>query len=172
MSSKGLSTEYAEALYQVAVTRWVKNLSLAEERLRNVLPALDEPSRAAAEKEQLLAGALPGSELEQVRDFLLLLASKNHIHLLPEIVARFRRMTRLGAEAQMVHVTTAVPLTTDEETSLRAKLSARYGQGLDFSFALDPDILGGVIVRVGDTVIDGSIVGQLASLKADLSESL
>lgn len=172
MSVKGLSKEYAEALYQVAVDQWVKQLSSAEERLRlgDAIATLDNPAIEFARKEQIITEALPDAEADQARRFLLLLARKNHVRLLPDIVARFRHMTRRGVEARETRVTSAVPLSPQEEEALRIKLAARFGQDLEFAFVVDPSILGGVVVRVGDRVIDGSVAGQLASLKNSLSE--
>jgi F0F1-type ATP synthase delta subunit len=53
----------------------------------------------------------------------------------------------------------------EERTKLEAKLRGQYGDELAFDYRLDPAILGGVVVRIGDVVIDGSVAGKLAVMK-------
>ena len=70
-----------------------------------------------------------------------------------------------------VKVSSAVPLTKEEQAALRGKLEARFGQGLDLTFEVEPAVLGGVVVRVGDQVIDGSVKGKLDALAQTLAQS-
>ncbi len=69
-----------------------------------------------------------------------------------------------GAKAE---VTSALPLALDEQTAIRADLATRGTLNVDFK--VDPKILGGLVVRVGDRVVDASVSGQLESLKQSLS---
>jgi F-type H+-transporting ATPase subunit delta len=61
-------------------------------------------------------------------------------------------------------VSSAVPLTREEQGSLAQRLEARFGEPLELRFEVQPSVLGGVVVRVGDQVIDGSIKGKLDAL--------
>jgi len=63
-----------------------------------------------------------------------------------------------------VRISSAVPLTDDEQTALREKLEARFSHDLDVRFDVEPSLLGGVVVRAGDQVIDGSVKGKLDAL--------
>jgi F-type H+-transporting ATPase subunit b len=76
----------------------------------------------------------------------------------------------LGAQAgqQAAVITSALPLTADEQAIARQDILARLGGAGSVAFKVDPDILGGLIVRVGDKVIDGSMAGKLESLRASL----
>jgi F-type H+-transporting ATPase subunit delta len=65
-------------------------------------------------------------------------------------------------------VSSAVALTGDEQSALGEKLDARFGQPLELRFDVDPSLLGGVKVRVGDQVIDGSVKGKLEALAQSL----
>jgi ATP synthase F1 delta subunit len=65
-------------------------------------------------------------------------------------------------------VSSAVPLTSDEQASLAQRLEARFGEPLELRFEVEPSVLGGVVVRVGDQVIDGSIRGKLDALAQTL----
>jgi F-type H+-transporting ATPase subunit b len=68
-----------------------------------------------------------------------------------------------------VIVISAIPLTDAEEDIIREELGDRTGRDLDLTFRVNPDVLGGLIVRAGDRVIDGSVVGQLERLQESLS---
>ncbi len=68
-----------------------------------------------------------------------------------------------------VRVSSAVALTKEEEKALREKLTARFGEDLSFRFEVESSLLGGVVVRVGDQIIDGSVKGKLESLRHTLA---
>ena len=67
-----------------------------------------------------------------------------------------------------VEIASAVPLTEAEQASLADKLTAQYGSGLQFDYRVDPALLGGLIVRIGDKLIDGSVASKLAAMKQTL----
>lgn len=66
-------------------------------------------------------------------------------------------------------VTSAVPLTEAEREALEARLHARYGSDLPIVYTVDPAILGGLIVRVGDRYVDGSVATRLGQLRQTLT---
>ena len=70
-----------------------------------------------------------------------------------------------GASAE---VTSALPLTADEKESVRKDILSKLGESATVAFRVDPEILGGLVVRVGDKVLDGSVAGQLEGLRASL----
>lgn len=70
-----------------------------------------------------------------------------------------------GAKAE---VTSALPLSASEEQALRAELVSRLGPGAEVTFRVDPEILGGVVIRAGDRILDGSVAGRLESLRTSL----
>ena len=65
-------------------------------------------------------------------------------------------------------VTSALPLTADEQAQANSDIVNRLGGAASVAFKVDPAILGGLIVRVGDKVIDGSVAGKLENLRASL----
>lgn len=75
----------------------------------------------------------------------------------------------IGPAEGPVVVTSAVPLTDNEQGAVRQDLVTRLGKGAEVSFQVDPQILGGLLVQVGDRVIDGSLAGQLGQLRQTLS---
>ena len=80
------------------------------------------------------------------------------------------RDTEPTSATMKVKVSSAVPLTKQEQAALRGKLEARFGQGLDLAFEVEPAVLGGVVVRVGDQLIDGSVKGKLDALAQTLAQ--
>ena len=92
----------------------------------------------------------------------------NDIGLLDDVEEALARIYRgEGAGPQRAVITTAVPLSEEEKDRIRARLSEQFG-ALEFVFQVDPDMLGGVIVRVGDTLIDDSVRGRLEALRQNL----
>jgi F-type H+-transporting ATPase subunit b len=75
-----------------------------------------------------------------------------------------------GAEihGENAEVTSALPLTSEEQASVKKDMIARMGGAASVSFRVDPKILGGLVVRVGDRVVDGSVAGQLQNLRQNL----
>ena len=74
----------------------------------------------------------------------------------------------IGGGAASVEVTSALPLTTDEQEAVRRDIVARLGGSPSVVFRVDPNILGGIVIRVGDKVIDASVAGRLEGLRASL----
>jgi F-type H+-transporting ATPase subunit delta len=79
-------------------------------------------------------------------------------------MAELERMIRGGPQVQVARVTTAVSLSEQEKDAFRKKLAAQYGESLGFDFSVDPALLGGAIVQVGDKLIDGSVATRLEAL--------
>jgi len=76
-----------------------------------------------------------------------------------------REATSSGLAAR---VSSAVPLKDDEQAALREKLETRFRQSLELRFEVEPSLLGGVVVHVGDQIIDGSVRGRLDALTQTL----
>lgn len=74
----------------------------------------------------------------------------------------------IGGGARSVEVTSALPLTADEQEAVRRDIVARLGSSPSVVFRVDPNILGGIVIRVGDKVIDASVAGRLEGLRASL----
>jgi F-type H+-transporting ATPase subunit delta len=120
-------------------------------------------------RERLLESVLDRVELRPVtRRFLLLLVNRGRIGLLEQISSSFaglvdRRLNR--AEAM---VTTAVPLNDEQKERLRSRLSELTGKTIRLEEQRDPGIIGVTIVRLGTTVIDGSIRSFLKNMRKEL----
>jgi F-type H+-transporting ATPase subunit delta len=80
------------------------------------------------------------------------------------LLEHFRRLLRLDAARRQARVESAVPLTPELQTRLVQNLARQYGEGLDLSFVVNPGLIGGVRVRVGSDILDGSVQGRLQAL--------
>jgi len=73
------------------------------------------------------------------------------------------------AGAMTAHVITALPLSPDEQETVANTLAEHLGERPELEFEVDPSILGGLVIRIGDRLIDGSVAGKLAALQEQLS---
>ena len=81
------------------------------------------------------------------------------------ILSHFQRLVKLDLARRTARVESAVPLAPALQASLQANLARRYGAGLQFVFALNPSLIGGVRIQVGSDVYEGSLRGRLAALE-------
>jgi F-type H+-transporting ATPase subunit delta len=163
---------YASAFYEAALERWTTTLDgvaaalAGNAQLTARLAATDTEFTA---RQRLLDGVIPPDSDLPVRNLLAVLLQNGELGLLPDITAALRERARqIGAAPVPVEVVTALPLADDQQQALVAKLQAQYGAHLTFSYRVDPAILGGLIVRVGDKLIDGSVASKLAAMKQAL----
>ncbi len=82
------------------------------------------------------------------------------------ILSHFQRLVKLDIERRSAHVESAVPANEALQSSVKANLAQRYGQGLSVTFAANPALIGGLRVKVGSDVYDGSVKARLAELEA------
>jgi len=81
------------------------------------------------------------------------------------ILTHFHRLVKLDIEKRTARVESAAPLSSDLQTQIQTGLARSYGKGLDISFAQNPELIGGLRIRVGSDVYDGSVQGRLAELQ-------
>lgn len=127
-------------------------------------PAITLDRRLTALNDLLIAMNAP----DAVAGLARVLLRRGRILELPRVAAFFHeladaRLNRVGA-----HVTTAIELRGDERDRLRKSLEAYSGRNVRMTTRVDPEIIGGVVARIGDTVIDGSLRTRLARLKQSL----
>jgi F-type H+-transporting ATPase subunit delta len=127
--------------------------------------AVGSKAKAAA-----LAPALQGRVSDLLRGFVGVLAANNRLDLLRGVEAAYRRILDERAGRVPVKVTTAVPLTDAQKAELTGTLKAALTREPVVSARVDPDILGGMIVQVGDSVVDTSVRTRLLSLRTLLLE--
>ncbi len=170
MANEETARTYAQAIFEQAVDRWRKSLQAAAEAAdkKGVTTQVDNPTAGFDQKKQALNSLLPTNADPEVRNFLYLLGSKNQLHLLPEVLAEFNRFVERGPAHELAWVTSAIPLDERERSQVESKIHGQFGQDLDVEYRVDPSIIGGLVIRVGDRVIDGSVSGKLTAMRQKL----
>ncbi len=172
MSAQARPEDSARAIYDLALEPWTRQLNAVREALAGnpgLRTAANDVSQGVEPRLKLLAAALPEPLSEGVRRFLGTLLAAGQLGQLDLILVEFDRLVHRRAERRVAHVTSAVPLTSAEQEALRQRLYRQFGSGLEFNFTVDPALLGGIRLRVGDQVIDGSVAAKLSALRERLT---
>jgi F-type H+-transporting ATPase subunit delta len=162
---------YAAAIYEQALEGWLKNLRAVAGALRSrpdLLGLLTDPGQSFAARQRQLDSLIPAGVPREQRNFLYTLLKENQIELLDDVLDALQRMAERGPLPRVARVTSAIPLADGERAAIQARLTARFGADLGFDFLVDPEILGGLVVRVGDVVIDDSLSSRLATMREKL----
>lgn len=106
---------------------------------------------------------------QQVRNFIAVLIQHDRLNLLDEVLSEYHREVNQRLGISEVQVTTARPLADDERRSIEQKVAQLTGTQVHATYREDKSLLGGVVVRVGSTVYDGSVRGRLEKLKEQLA---
>jgi F-type H+-transporting ATPase subunit delta len=172
-----IAKPYAQALYdaaaeQAALSRIVGDanqiISLAQES-KDFEQFLTNPILSPQFKSEMFQQLLSEAVQPLTLNFLLLLASKQRERFLVAILQAFLKLVDLKAGRVVAQVTSAVPLSDAQQTSLVKQLSDYSGAEVRLELSEDTAIKGGIIVRLGDTVFDGSVATQLQQLRSLLA---
>jgi F-type H+-transporting ATPase subunit delta len=168
---------YAQALLSVAqdgnVIDQVGNDVNAIASLLKESPDLREflasPVFKADAKKAVLNRVLGDGVHPYTRNFLLVLVDRRRIFLLEGICKEFQALLRKLNQTVLAEVTTVNELTDDQRRSLQEKITAlTSARNVELETKLDPDLIGGVIIKVGSQVIDASLRGQLRRISLRL----
>ena len=168
-----LQGRYASALFDLASEQgFVTAVESDLDKLGEALKASDDLSAlirnpkvgrdAASRAIDAVAGVLGLSEL--TRNFLGVLAANRRLAALPDIVRAFAAIAAAQRGELTADVTSAHPLNDDQIALLAQKLKAREGKEVKIKASVDPEILGGLVVRIGSRQIDSSIRTRLNTL--------
>lgn len=175
MADTILARPYARAVFELAqeqstLGEWAQMLELlgliaADERVARILRA----PRVSAEDRARLMREIAGDHLDEQGDnFVRLLAANGRLPLLPQIREQFERQ-RAEAEGRVdATVISASKLTKAQQDGIAKALSKRFDAEVSLECEVDESLLGGALIRAGDTVIDGSLRGRLRRLGSDL----
>ena len=166
---------YANALFEAALERG--RIATVREQLQQVVeaeaqvpelrellrnPQLDPRARAAA------IGDVLGDADELLRNFLLVLADKGRTGQLEEIAREFERLVAEHEGVVHAELTTAVELSDDEAGKLLQQIEQASGRKVEATRAVDPDLIGGIVLQVGSHRLDASVRGRLDRLRRQL----
>lgn len=167
---------YAEALFDLAKERgtldeWRHDLRAAVEQLgsEQVLHQLSNPELQYDQVRAALQSALGPRIAPEVLNLLLLLVRRQHLLILPQVADRYDELVDRERHIEKATVRTAVPLTAPELELLQSRLAVRrHASKVLLQQEVDPAMVGGVIIRIGDTLMDGSVDARLASMRQAL----
>jgi F-type H+-transporting ATPase subunit delta len=175
---RSASLQYATALADIAleqgsadpVKKQLEDFGAAyaeSAELRNVLanPAVERAAKHGVIEK--LVARLGASRI--VRNFLFVVADNQRTHLLPEILQTFETVIRQRQGVAEAEVTSAAELTAPQKTQLQQTLERLTGRKIQAKYSLDPALLGGAVVRIGDTIYDGSARNRLNQMRAQLA---
>jgi F-type H+-transporting ATPase subunit delta len=116
-----------------------------------------------------MAKEIFGKSVDQpVLNMIGLMLRRGRIHEMPQLAAEFRRLDNARQGITVATAISAAPLTQDEIRALTERLEQLTGGRVELEIQVDPSLLGGLVVRVGDRMIDGSVRGRLERLRNQL----
>lgn len=169
---KSAARRYAEAAFEVAVRddavdAWRNELDtaaavVAEERVGRALanPAIPLETRIATAEATF--GKLVGPK---VLNLIRLMLRRGRIQELPRLAAEFRRLDDERQGIARASVTSTLPLEPDEVSALKERLASSTDRRVELDLKVDPSLLGGLVVRLGDLLVDGSVRSRLERLR-------
>jgi F-type H+-transporting ATPase subunit delta len=176
MAETGVVSRYARALFEAAraqgaveqVGSDLQGVAAVLQETPDLLEVLRAPVIPVEGKVHLVGSAFGHRVTELTLRFLQMVVQKRREVVLSEVPAEFQRLSYAMLNILPVEVSTAVPLSPEERTSLAAALDRRTGKRIQLVERTDPQLMGGMVLRLGDTIIDGSVQGQLQRLRQRL----
>ena len=176
MLANQLASKYAQAIFELAAEN--NMLDQVETELKLVESTIEEysdlstliyhPRVQGQAKKETLSKIFSQDVADIVLKFLKLLVDKRRETALPAIIREYIKFANEARNIVEAEVTTAIPLDHDQQTALINKLTLVTGKTIVLKTQINKAIIGGVIVQIGDKLIDGSITRQLKMLKNTL----
>ena len=171
-----IARPYAQAIFELAqaqqaLSTWSAMLLAAAELSQEpqIAELIRSPHVSKVEVADLFIAAGGDSFDTQGASLIKVLMENRRLDLLPEIAAQFDGLKAEAEGTITAEVTAAFELNSAQRKKLIASLSKKLGRDVELDCTVDTSLLGGVVVRAGDMVIDGSAAGKLTKLAADLN---
>lgn len=177
MTSNMYARRYSQAIFRMAlenkeVNRWQSDLRKVATLMRDqaLFSLVADAKITNEEKTRTLSNRL-GEVNPLALKLVLMLAAKNKLAVIDDITDEFQRLVDnyRGVEGtEIAEVTTAIPLDNEYQLKLAQRITEIIGKPVMLKPKVDASIIGGVVIRVGDKLIDGSVRSKLAALRKDL----
>lgn len=172
--ASGPAKRYAQAIFSLAkergaLDRWLDDLAMLNDLMSDpaVAEYFESPKVPKAEKLQAVDRVLADGQPE-ARNLAHLLVERGRMDIIPELAQLYAQMVLEERGVAVADVITAEPLGPTEQEMVQQRLSRLVGKAVQARFHVDPSIIGGVVARIGDQLIDGSVVNQLRQLRSRL----
>ena len=170
-----IARPYAEAAFEIAqqgsaLGAWSQMLRFAATIVGDarVAAALDNPRLDAGAKESLLL-SIAGDRFDaQARNFIRVLVEADRVAVLPQISAQFDALKDDAEATAKATIESAFELSDAQVAALKAALEQRFGRKIEATVSINPALIGGARVTVGDAVIDGSVQAKLDAMSTQL----
>jgi len=176
-----IASRYARALVEVVIEQKI-DPAIAVQQVKDIVATVAESKQLrmvwespaiAAEQKRAVLDAIAGQSgtLRPIRNFFAVLIDHGRIFMVEQIARQFE--TELNSQLGFVEaaITSSRALSSDEKQGLESQVERITGKKVRASYGTDGELLGGAVVRVGSTIYDGSVRGQLQKLKQQLSNS-
>ncbi|AEF95450.1 ATP synthase subunit delta [Desulfotomaculum nigrificans CO-1-SRB] len=176
MMKGAVARRYAQALYEIAVAKGtlatleeeIKGVALAVEGSAELQRVLYHPQVLPGQKKELLAALFADKISQESMNFLNLIVDKRREKYITGIAEEFVALANAARNTVTAKVTSAIELDEAAKQDILKVLAKISGKEVNPTFRVDPSLIGGVVVQIGDKVIDGSIKTRLATLKSRL----
>jgi F-type H+-transporting ATPase subunit delta len=178
MSLRTSANRYAKALFDVALEEKADLAKVGEDltAVVEMMKGSPELERAAgfsstteAQRQSLMESVSKAMTLTApVTKLLVLLAKSGKMNLIPDLADAYRERLLAHQNIVRAEVTSAAPLTPEKTKALEESLAKVTGKKVQITTSVDPELLGGVVARIGSTVYDGSVRTQLAQMRQEL----
>jgi F-type H+-transporting ATPase subunit delta len=174
MARRYSARRYARAVFEIALERqrldeWQSGLEKMARlaRDRSVVSFLESPDIRFEDKAGVLSKELGDTE-PLALNLVYLLVTRGRFGMLADIVDEYQRLLDEYSNIERVEATTAVPLNEEDKKRLAERLGGITGKKIILKHEVDPDLLGGVVVRAAGKLLDGSTRGKLEALKREM----
>lgn len=175
MAARGVAKRYAQAVFDIATEektheQWLGDLTTLAQAA--IDPAGGEfftaPNIPTAAKRGMLDTLLPGETRQEVRNLGYMLIERRRFDILPDLLEVYRDLMLDAQGIAIAEVTTAVELSAAEREQVKAQLKSIVGKDIELRTNVDPAMIGGLVARIGDQLIDASVTTQLQHLRSSL----
>ncbi len=174
-----IASRYARALVEVVLEQKT-DPDIARQQLNAIVQAVhdstelrrvwESPAVSADQKRAVLDAVVGQMGITKtIRNFIAILIDHRRIAMLDDMAKQFDSELNAQLGLAEAEVSSARPLSTDGKRELESQLERLTGKKVRATYSSDPGLLGGVVVRVGSTIYDGSVRGQLEKMKHELS---
>lgn len=172
-----IARPYAKAVFAIAqqardLDGWQRQLELLAGISRDpqMRQAIGNPKHSGAELARVIVESAGDKLNAGGRNLVALLAERKRLAVLPEILEQFAALRRDAERVVEVELVTAVPADAGVQQRFASALEKKLGRGVKLHNRTDAALIGGALVKAGDTVIDGSIRGRLERLAVELAK--
>ena len=173
-----IAKRYSNALFEVALERETldktgEELSFitdALEKHEDLFKALKSPLIKPSEKKEMMKNIFEKHLTGETLNFIYVLVDKNRSSALKEISEEYHKLLARRNNTIQAVATTAVSMTKEQITELTEKLTKTSGKTVSLANEVDPSIIGGVFIQMGDKIIDGTLKRRLTEIEDRLKE--